>query len=206
MATRKTRRTRPSRPVIHGILVLSGTDLSPVVTIFQDWPTPLSCPIRPGRGTGEATRCGGCSFCRWSPPWWRALGFGSGKAICFTPQADPDRIAALTTRAAGDQRGVNAGRGNARRGGDQRTRRLVGRGVIVPADGRSEPDVFRSEADRLIRDQHVSVIFGCWTSSCRKAVVPVVEREHNLLIYPVAYEELKKASTSSTQVPRRISK
>ena len=71
---------------------------------------------------------------------------------------------------------------------------VLGRRVeIVPADGRSEPDVFGREADRLIREEHVSVIFGCWTSSCRKMVVPVVERERNLLVYPVAYEGLEES-------------
>jgi len=37
-------------------------------------------------------------------------------------------------------------------------------------------------------DDGVNVIFGCSTSSCRKAVLPVVERRNGLLWYPSLYE------------------
>ena len=71
---------------------------------------------------------------------------------------------------------------------------LLGRRVEwVVADGRSDPTVFAREAERLIRDEKVSAIFGCWTSACRKAVKAVVERENHLLIYPVAYEGLEQS-------------
>jgi urea transport system substrate-binding protein len=33
---------------------------------------------------------------------------------------------------------------------------------------------FQEEAERLITEENVSVIFGCWTSACRKMVKPVV--------------------------------
>ncbi len=34
----------------------------------------------------------------------------------------------------------------------------------------------------------VTAIFGCYTSSSRKAVLPVVERLNGLLWYPTIYE------------------
>ena len=71
---------------------------------------------------------------------------------------------------------------------------LLGRRLeAVVADGRSDPAIFAREADRLIRDEHVSVIVGCWSSTCRKSVMPVVERADHLLIYPVAYEGMEKS-------------
>lgn len=58
----------------------------------------------------------------------------------------------------------------------------------VVADGASDELVFAREATRLIEEEEVSVIFGCWTSASRKAVRPVVEQLNHLLLYPVQYE------------------
>ncbi|HSW73768.1 MAG TPA: transporter substrate-binding protein [Candidatus Limnocylindria bacterium] len=63
----------------------------------------------------------------------------------------------------------------------------------VIADGRSDLKVFAQEAERLITQEKVSAIFGCWLSSCRKAVKPVVEKYNNLLMYPVQFEGLEKS-------------
>ncbi|PJF27073.1 MAG: urea ABC transporter substrate-binding protein, partial [Phototrophicales bacterium] len=60
-------------------------------------------------------------------------------------------------------------------------------------DGQSDWDVFAAEAERLITQEGVSVIFGCWTSACRRTVVPVFERYDHLLIYPVQYEGLEQS-------------
>jgi urea transport system substrate-binding protein len=71
---------------------------------------------------------------------------------------------------------------------------LLGRPLEwVIADGRSDPVVFAREAERLMRDEHVDVIFGCWSSACRKSVKPVVEKENGLLVYPVAYEGMEQS-------------
>ena len=71
---------------------------------------------------------------------------------------------------------------------------LLGRRVEwVKADGKSDPETFAREAERLIRDEKVCAIFGCWTSACRKSVKGVVERTDHLLIYPVAYEGLEQS-------------
>jgi urea transport system substrate-binding protein len=63
----------------------------------------------------------------------------------------------------------------------------------VVADGMSDPDVFAAEADRLLAQEKVAVLFGCWTSASRKAVRPVVERHAGLLFYPVQYEGLERS-------------
>ena len=64
---------------------------------------------------------------------------------------------------------------------------------IVLADGRSDPEVFAREAERLIVEEKISALFACWTSACRKAVKKVVERHDHLLVYPVQYEGLEQS-------------
>ena len=61
------------------------------------------------------------------------------------------------------------------------------------ADGRSDWPTFAREAQQLIDQEKVSVIFGCWTSASRKSVKPVVEQRKHLLIYPMAYEGLEQS-------------
>lgn len=71
---------------------------------------------------------------------------------------------------------------------------LLGRPLqLVVADGRSDWNVFAKEAERLITDEKVDVLFACWTSACRKAVKPVVERHQHLMLYPVQYEGLEQS-------------
>jgi urea transport system substrate-binding protein len=71
---------------------------------------------------------------------------------------------------------------------------LLGRDVeAVVVDGRSEPDVFAAEAERLVAADRVKAIFGCWTSASRKTVKAVVERHRHLLFYPVQYEGLEQS-------------
>ena len=71
---------------------------------------------------------------------------------------------------------------------------LLGKEIeLVLADGASDPNKFATEADRLIIENKVAVIFGCWTSSCRKSVKPVIERHHHLMFYPLQYEGLEQS-------------
>ncbi|TRW89705.1 urea ABC transporter substrate-binding protein [Candidatus Methylobacter oryzae] len=71
---------------------------------------------------------------------------------------------------------------------------LLGQTVeMVVADGKSDPKVFAAEAERLIQKEQVKVLFGCWTSACRKAVKPVVEKYRHLLFYPVQYEGMEQS-------------
>jgi urea transport system substrate-binding protein len=43
-------------------------------------------------------------------------------------------------------------------------------------------------ARQLIEVDNVDAVFGCWTSVCRKSVLPVFEELNSLLFYPVQYE------------------
>lgn len=71
---------------------------------------------------------------------------------------------------------------------------LLGRPVQwVIADGKSDWPTFAQQAERLITNEKVGVIFGCWTSASRKSVKPVVERSEHLLMYPMAYEGLEES-------------
>ncbi|MDD2761740.1 MAG: urea ABC transporter substrate-binding protein, partial [Methylomonas sp.] len=71
---------------------------------------------------------------------------------------------------------------------------LLGRPVeLLVADSQSDPEIAAAAAERLIVEQHVSALFGCWTSACRKAVKPVVEKHRHLLFYPVQYEGLEQS-------------
>jgi len=71
---------------------------------------------------------------------------------------------------------------------------LLGRKVeVVVADSRSDPMQAATEANHLIQQEKIDVLFACWTSSCRKAVKPVVESNHHLMFYPVQYEGLEQS-------------
>jgi urea transport system substrate-binding protein len=69
---------------------------------------------------------------------------------------------------------------------------VLGRPVKpVVADGKSDWPTFAREAERLIAQEQVCTIFGCWSSAGRKLVRPVVEAHDHLLLYPVQYEGLE---------------
>src|SRR5450631_179124 len=58
----------------------------------------------------------------------------------------------------------------------------------VTEDGASEPGTFAQKAQKLIQEGKVVTVFGGWTSASRKAMLPVFERFHSLLWYPVQFE------------------
>ncbi|MDH4393627.1 MAG: transporter substrate-binding domain-containing protein [Aquabacterium sp.] len=60
--------------------------------------------------------------------------------------------------------------------------------VAVHHDPQCVPSQYRVLAERLVCDDRVNVIFGCYMSSTRKAVMPVVEKWQRLLLYPTPYE------------------
>ena len=66
---------------------------------------------------------------------------------------------------------------------------VLGR-MIEPViyDPASDPKQFRSLAERLFQTDHIRLLFGCYMSSTRKAVLPVVESHRGLLFYPTLYE------------------
>lgn len=60
-------------------------------------------------------------------------------------------------------------------------------------DGASDWPTFAEKARKLIQQDEVAVVFGCWTSASRKAVLPVFEELNGLLFYPVQYEGLESS-------------
>jgi urea transport system substrate-binding protein len=64
---------------------------------------------------------------------------------------------------------------------------------MIVADCRSDAAYCAQQAEQLITQEGVQALFGCWTSACRKAVKPVVEKHHHLLFYPVQYEGLEES-------------
>jgi urea transport system substrate-binding protein len=65
----------------------------------------------------------------------------------------------------------------------------------VIADGKSNPDEFARQANRLLTEEKAVVVFGCWTSASRKLVRDVIQRHtEGLLFYPVQYEGLESSS------------
>lgn len=58
----------------------------------------------------------------------------------------------------------------------------------VIKDGHSRHDHFQLRSTDLIKKHDVAVVFGCWTSADRKAVLPIFEQSNKLLFYPLQYE------------------
>jgi urea transport system substrate-binding protein len=58
----------------------------------------------------------------------------------------------------------------------------------ITEDGASDWPTFNEKAKKLIDQDKVVTIFGCWTSASRKAVLPTFESKNHMLWYPVQYE------------------
>ncbi|HZG27720.1 amino acid/amide ABC transporter substrate-binding protein, HAAT family (TC 3.A.1.4.-) [Ensifer adhaerens] len=58
----------------------------------------------------------------------------------------------------------------------------------VVVDPASNWPLFAEKARELISKDKVAAVFGCWTSSSRKSVLPVFEELNSILFYPVQYE------------------
>jgi branched-chain amino acid transport system substrate-binding protein len=66
---------------------------------------------------------------------------------------------------------------------------IHGREVVpVRYDPQSDPAIYAALAERLLTQDRVNTIFGCYMSSSRKAVIPVIEKWNKLLFYPTLYE------------------
>jgi branched-chain amino acid transport system substrate-binding protein len=59
---------------------------------------------------------------------------------------------------------------------------------MVAYDPASDPALYRNYARRLIEEDGVSIVFGCYMSSARRALLPIIERNNALLCYPTFYE------------------
>ncbi|MFP4220545.1 MAG: urea ABC transporter substrate-binding protein [Phormidium sp.] len=58
----------------------------------------------------------------------------------------------------------------------------------IVEDGASDWPTFAEKAEKLIDQDGVAVVFGCWTSASRQAVKDVFETKDHMLWYPVQYE------------------
>jgi len=63
----------------------------------------------------------------------------------------------------------------------------------VIEDGASDWPTFAEKAKKLLQNDKVATVFGCWTSASRKAVLPVFEENNGLLWYPVQYEGMESS-------------
>jgi urea transport system substrate-binding protein len=71
---------------------------------------------------------------------------------------------------------------------------VLGRRVqAIVADGKSDPEMFKAQAEKLLVSDEVGAILGCWTSASRRTVRPIVEKYNSLLLYPVQYEGLEQS-------------
>src|SRR6195952_1564704 len=71
---------------------------------------------------------------------------------------------------------------------------ILGRKIkIIQEDGASDWPTFAEKAKKLLVNDKVAAIMGCWTSASRKAVLPVFEKENGLLYYPTFYEGLEQS-------------
>jgi len=66
---------------------------------------------------------------------------------------------------------------------------VLGKQIVpVEEDGASDPSTFAQKATKLIEQDKVVTVFGGWTSASRKAMLPVFQKFHSLLWYPVQFE------------------
>jgi urea transport system substrate-binding protein len=71
---------------------------------------------------------------------------------------------------------------------------IMGKKIVpVQEDGATDWPTFAEKTDKLLTTDCVAALFGGWTSSSRKAMKPVVEKDNGLLFYPVQYEGLESS-------------
>ncbi|AQZ49868.1 urea ABC transporter substrate-binding protein [Martelella mediterranea] len=71
---------------------------------------------------------------------------------------------------------------------------VLGRQIeYIQEDGASDWPTFAEKAKKLLVQDKVAAVFGCWTSASRKAVLPVFEQYNGMLYYPTFYEGLEES-------------
>jgi urea transport system substrate-binding protein len=69
---------------------------------------------------------------------------------------------------------------------------ILGRKIkFIQEDGASDWPTFAEKARKLLVNDKVASVMGCWTSASRKAVLPVFEQYNGMLYYPTFYEGLE---------------
>ncbi|MFL6088756.1 MAG: urea ABC transporter substrate-binding protein [Aeromicrobium sp.] len=94
------------------------------------------------------------------------------------PMAISEKTVSNTLHMAADE--INASGG------------IMGKKIVpIQEDGATDWPTFAEKEDKLLTKDCVAATFGGWTSSSRKAMKPVVEKDNGLLFYPVQYEGLE---------------
>lgn len=71
---------------------------------------------------------------------------------------------------------------------------VLGRKIeTIQEDGASDWPTFAEKARKLLVNDKVASVLGCWTSASRKAVLPVFEQYNGMLYYPTFYEGLEES-------------
>jgi len=71
---------------------------------------------------------------------------------------------------------------------------VLGRKIdFVQEDGASDWPTFAEKSRKLLQQDKVASVMGCWTSASRKAVLPVFEQYNGFLYYPTFYEGLEQS-------------
>ena len=71
---------------------------------------------------------------------------------------------------------------------------ILGRQIkIIQEDGASDWPTFAEKSKKLLVQDKVAAVFGCWTSASRKAALPVFEQYNGMLYYPTFYEGLEQS-------------
>lgn len=121
---------------------------------------------------------------------------GSGAASCVDTSGDKIKVGSLNSLSGTMAISEVTVRDSIKLAVDQINAEggVLGKQIqIVGEDGASEPTVFAEKAEKLISSDCVAAVFGGWTSSSRKAMLPVFEDKDALLYYPVQYEGLESS-------------
>lgn len=71
---------------------------------------------------------------------------------------------------------------------------VLGRKIeFIQEDGASDWPTFAEKSKKLLVNDKVAAVFGCWTSASRKAALPVFEQYNGMLYYPTFYEGLEQS-------------
>ncbi len=71
---------------------------------------------------------------------------------------------------------------------------ILGRKIeVIQEDGASDWPTFAEKSRKLLTQDKVAAVFGCWTSASRKAVLPIFEQNNGMLYYPTFYEGLEQS-------------
>jgi ABC-type branched-subunit amino acid transport system substrate-binding protein len=113
------------------------------------------------------------------PPWDPTVAYRIGILNSFTgAMSGSEKLVAEATRLAIQEINESGG--------------VLGRQIVgIDRDGASTADRFAEQARGFLQDDGIQVIFGCWTSSSRKALLPILHKHNGLLFYPLQYEGLE---------------